>query len=67
MICITIKRGDSEVSYTTATALARRTVAVVSKMATVEHKFFAFMCSLKLSRQQQSSVRFAVVSTLNLR
>ena len=45
---------------------SREAALVESKTATMQHKCFAFVSSLKLSRQLLCSVRFVFVSTFNL-
>ena len=68
MIYITFERGGSKFSNTTARAPAYLLAAasVESKMATMQHKIFAFVSSLKLSRRLLYIVRFVFVSTFNL-
>jgi len=45
---------------------SRTAASVASKMANTQHTIFAFMSSLKVSRQLLCRVRFVFVSTFNL-
>ena len=48
-------------------AHSRAAASVQGKMATMQHKTFAFVSSLKLSRRLLCSVSFVFVSTFNLK
>ena len=45
---------------------SRAATSVESKIATMQHKIFAFLSSLRLSQRLLCSVRFVFVSTFNL-